>query len=179
MHIFKRLITGLGIGAVFIASAMAQKSWPDGPITIIVPFGTGNGLDVMARSYGVQLGQQLKASVVVDNKEGAGGLIGTMAAGRATPNGRTILFTAEYPFLTTPYMQPGQTYEPASDFMPIAKVATSPHVLVVAQNSSFKNVNDLVQFSKSNPGQLSFASSGIGTPSQLYMERTLKDLVRQ
>ncbi|MGJ7511189.1 Bug family tripartite tricarboxylate transporter substrate binding protein [Variovorax sp. GT1P44] len=164
------------MGAAMLAPAIAQKSWPDGPVTIIVPFGTGNGLDVMARNYATQLGQQLNAPVIVDNKEGAGGLIGTMAAARATPNGRTLLFTAEYPFLTTPYLQAGQTYDPTSGFTPIAKVARAPHVLVVSGNSRFKTVDDLMQFAKSNPGQLNFASSGVGTPSHLYAEKLLKDL---
>ncbi|MEJ8851221.1 tripartite tricarboxylate transporter substrate binding protein [Variovorax rhizosphaerae] len=176
MRFFKRALAGFMMGAALLAPAMAQKNWPDGPVTIIVPFGTGNGLDIMARSYAAQMGQQLNAPVVVDNKEGAGGLIGTMAAARATPNGRSILFTAEYPFLTTPYMQAGQTYDPANAFAAVAKVARSPHVLVVPENSKFKDLGDLVAFAKANPGQLNFASSGVGTPSHLYAERLLKDL---
>lgn len=176
MNILNKVLAGLTLGAALTAPSLAQKSGSDGPVTIIVPFGTGNGLDVMARNYAVQLGQQTKTPFIVDNKEGAGGLIGTMAAARAAPNGRTLLFTAEYPFLTTPYMQPGQTYHPTTDFVPVARVATAPHVLVVGQNSPFKTVKDVVQFAKSHPGQLSFASSGVGTPSQLYLEKFLKDL---
>lgn len=172
---FKRAVLGLIIGTTVVVTAFAQKQWPTGPVTIIVPFGTGNGLDIMARSYAVELGKQLNVPVVVDNKEGAGGLIGTMAAARAAPNGQTIMFTAEYPFLTTPYMQAGQTYDPVANFSPIAKVASSPHVLVVAGNSKLRTVDDLVKYSRANPGKLSFASSGVGTPSHLYMERFIKD----
>ncbi|HSV79984.1 MAG TPA: tripartite tricarboxylate transporter substrate binding protein [Ramlibacter sp.] len=176
MHLFNRRLALSAIGSALLPAAWAQKNWPPGPITVIVPFGTGNGLDTMARNYAQQLGRQLSASVVVENKEGAGGLIGTMAAVRAAPNGQTLLFTAEYPFLTTPSMQSGQTYDPATAFTPVAKVATSPHVLVVPASSGIQSIDDLVRHAKANPGKLSFASSGVGTPSHLYMERLLKDI---
>lgn len=167
---------GAALLAALITPAAAQKPSLEGPITIIVPFGAGNGLDVMARAYAARLTQQTGTSVVVDNREGAGGLIGTMAAMRAAPNGRTVMFTAEFPYLTSPYIQQGRTYSPTSDFAPIAKVATSDFILVTAPSSPHRTVTDVVKFSLSNPGKLSFASSGVGTPSQLHLARALKDL---
>ncbi|HSW17608.1 MAG TPA: tripartite tricarboxylate transporter substrate binding protein [Ramlibacter sp.] len=169
-------LLGVALSASLLAPAAAQKPAIEGPITILVPFGAGNGLDVMARVYAARLSQQMNTSVVVDNREGAGGLIGTMAAMRAAPNGRTVLFTAEFPYLTTPYIQPGRAYSPTSDFAPIAKVATTDFILVTAPNSPTRSVGDIVQFARSNPDKLSFASSGVGTPSQLHLERVLKDL---
>lgn len=169
-------LLGAALSAFLLAPAAAQQSTVEGPITIIVPFGTGNGLDVMARVYAARMSQQMNTAVVVDNREGAGGLIGTMAAVRAAPNGRTLLFTAEFPYLTTPYIQPGRAYNTISDFTPIAKVATSDFILVTASNSELRSVNDIVRFAQSNPGKLSFASSGVGTPSQLHLERILKDM---
>jgi tripartite-type tricarboxylate transporter receptor subunit TctC len=158
------------------APAFAQSSLPAGPISIVVPFGTGNGLDSFARAYAARLGAQMNTNVIVENREGAGGLIGTMAVARATPNGQTLVFTAEYPFLTSPYMQSGTSYQPTESFVPVAKVALSPHVVVVGGNSPLKTLDDLVAFAKANPGRLNFASSGISTPSHLYMERLLKDV---
>lgn len=176
MHKINRRMATLFTGACLAAPVLAQPAYPAGPVTVVVPFGTGNGLDVLARAYSARLGQQMATTFIVENKEGAGGLIGTMAVARATPNGQQLLFTAEYPFLTSPYLQQGKSYEPSDSFTPVAKVASSPHVVVVSANSDIKSIDDLAQRAKANPAQLNFASSGVGTPSHLYMERLLKDL---
>lgn len=174
-RLFTTLI-GVALSLSLLAPAAAQKATLEGPVTILVPFGAGTGLDIMARTYAARLSQQMNTSFVVDNREGAGGLIGTMAAMRAAPNGRTLLFTAEFPYLTSPYLQAGRTYSPASDFAPIAKVATTDFVLVTAADSEIRSMADITQFARSHPGKMSFASSGIGTPSQLHLERILRDL---
>lgn len=159
-----------------VAPALAQGTWPDKPIRIIVPFSAGTGLDVMARGYAEVLSEQMKTSVVVENKDGAGGTIGAIATARAPADGYTIMFTAHAPFAVAPFIQSGATYDPRTDFSPIAKVALTPMVLLAGTRSPFQTFGDMVSYAKTHPGKLFFATSGVGAPSQLHMEVIKKKL---
>jgi tripartite-type tricarboxylate transporter receptor subunit TctC len=160
----------------FAAGAAAQGGWPTRPIRLVVPFGAGSGLDVVARGFAERLGEQLKTSVVVENKEGAGGTVGALAVAHAPADGYTLMFTAHAPFAVAPYLQAGAGYDPVSDFAPIAKVAQIPMVLITGGNSRLRSFADMAAFAKANPGKLDYASSGIGTPSHLHMEVIKREL---
>lgn len=162
----------VGAALVFgvVSSALAQEPLFARPVRIVVPFSAGSGLDAVARSYAAALAEQTRGTFVVENKEGAGGVIGSLEVSRAAPDGRTLLFTAHAPFATTPYMRSKGTYDPVNDFVPVTKVAVTPMVLLAASTSTFKSFDDLVSQSRSQPGKLSYATSGIGAPSHLHME---------
>jgi tripartite-type tricarboxylate transporter receptor subunit TctC len=170
MQQLSRVLAGAMAALALAGGAWAQPEWPSRPIRIIVPFGAGTGLDVMARGFAQRLGEQTGTAVVVENKEGAGGTIGAVAAMRAPADGYTLLFTANGPFTVAPYMQEAATYDPATDFTPITKVALIPMVLVTGKNSRFKRFEDVVAEARAHPGKLDYASSGVGTPSNMNVE---------
>jgi tripartite-type tricarboxylate transporter receptor subunit TctC len=176
MHLILRTLAAAVLALGFAAGAAAQGGWPAKPIRIVVPFGAGTGLDVVARGFADRLGEQLKTSVVVENKEGAGGTVGALAVARAPADGYTIVFTAHAPFAVAPFMQAGGGYDPVSDFSPVAKVAQIPMVLITGANARFRNFTEMAAFAKANPGKLDYASSGIGTPSHLHMEVVKREL---
>jgi tripartite-type tricarboxylate transporter receptor subunit TctC len=159
-----------------MSSAWAQGHYPSRPLRLIVPFGAGSGLDVVGRSFAECLSEQMKVPVVVENREGAGGTIGTVAVARAASDGYTIVLTAHAPFGVAPFLQAGTTYDPIADFAPITKVALIPMLLVSSNSAPFKNFQEMVALAKANPGKLDYASSGVGTPSQLSVEMIKHEL---
>jgi tripartite-type tricarboxylate transporter receptor subunit TctC len=152
-------------------SAQAQDTYPSRPITIVVPFAAGGGVDVVARLLAEKLRTSLGQQVIVDNKAGASGMLGALAVVRAAADGYTLLLgsageTAINPFVYKTRMQ----YAPAKDLAPITAVVRVPNVLVAATGAPFKTVEQLVLHAKKNPGKLSYASSGIGNPQHLNGE---------
>jgi tripartite-type tricarboxylate transporter receptor subunit TctC len=169
---FIHTVTGMLASLCLTTGVLAQPqtSWPAKPVKIIVPFSAGTGLDVLARGFAERLAEQTKGTFTIDNKEGAGGTIGTVAAARSAPDGNTILFTAHAPFAVSPFVQTGTTYDPVNDFVPVTKVASIAMVLVTGRDSGFRQFDDVVRQAKANPGKLSYATTGIGTPSHLNVE---------
>lgn len=155
---------------VLPTAVQAADSWPGRPVRIVVPFSSGSGLDVLARAFAEQLAAQTHASFVVENRDGAGGGIGSVAVARSAPDGYTLLFTAHSPFASAPFIKDGPSYDPVNDFTPITKVAQTPMLLVSATSGPLKKFDDVVRYVKASPGKLSYASSGVGTPSHLHME---------
>jgi tripartite-type tricarboxylate transporter receptor subunit TctC len=153
------------IGAV---PAHAQ-AFPNRPLRIIVPFGPGTGSDVLARTIGERLTESLGQPVVIDNREGAGGVLGAKATLAAKADGYTLMMAAN-PFVVSPSLYDTPPYDPLKDFLPLARVAVVPNVLVVGANLPAKSVKELIALAKASPGQLTYASSGKGTPSELEME---------
>src|SRR5690606_4726464 len=134
-------IIGLaGAGALLVAGA-AQAAWPERPIQMIVPFPAGSSPDILARAIAEPLAKDLGQAVVVDNKPGAGGNIGTRFASKAKPDGYTILLTINGPMVTAPTLYKKTLgYDPLKDLAPITLVGTSPNVLVVPQDFEPKDV---------------------------------------
>jgi tripartite-type tricarboxylate transporter receptor subunit TctC len=152
------------------AAALAQGgAFPAKPIRIIVPYSAGSGSDALARTIGQVVGERAKQSVVVENREGGGSLVGTLEAAKAAPDGYTLLIVAN-PFVINPSQRTPPPYDPVKDFVPIAKVAVIPLVLAISPSVPIANVKELVAYAKANPGKLSYASSGPGTSSQQEME---------
>ena len=167
MHPLSRLVGAIALSLSSVV-ALAQP-FPSKPIRIIVPYSAGSGSDALARTIGQVVGERAKQSVVVENREGGGSLVGTLEAAKAAPDGYTILIVAN-PFVINPSQRNPPPYDPVKDFVPIAKVAVIPLVLAISPSVPINNVKELVAYAKANPGKLSYASSGPGTSSQQEME---------
>ena len=161
---------GLAASLALPALARAQSAWPQGRnIKLVVPFAAGGATDIIARIMADKLGQMWNCSIVVDNKGGAGGNIGTEAAARAEPNGETFLLVS-VGLATNPYLYPKLGYDPVGDFAPVSLVAMVPNMLIAGKHLPVKNVPELIAYGKANPGKLTYASSGVGTSIHLSGE---------
>lgn len=165
-----RIVALLAAAALAIpATAAAQAPAAGKPIRIIAPFSAGSGVDAIARIYARHLGDALGVPVVVENREGAGGMIGAAYAGKQAADGSTLL-VATTPFVVGPLTQANAGYDPLKDFAAVAQLATNPLLLAVYANVPARTMGELVAYAKAHPGKLTYASSGPGTPSQLEME---------
>ncbi len=167
-HISRRRLLGALIAAQAMASnTLAQATWPSAPIRIIVPSPAGGGVDVFARVVGEQLAAALKQTVIIDNKAGAGGLIGTKAAAQSAPDGYTIAYLHSG-LVTVQAMNP--RLDLLKEFRPVAKLSYSPFMAVVNAESKYKTLQDLITDVQANPGKLTFGSGGPGSPAHLAVE---------
>ncbi len=150
----------------------AQAAWPDDrPIHLVVPFPAGSSPDLLARTLVEPLSRALGQTIVVDNKAGAGGNIGTRDVARATPDGYTLLYTINGPLVTAPVLYKKTLgYDPFKDLVPITLVATSPNVLVVNTALNTDTLQAFVELARTQPGKLNYGSVGLGSASQLAME---------
>jgi tripartite-type tricarboxylate transporter receptor subunit TctC len=156
--------------ATMTAPGMAQSAYPSRPIQIIVPFTSGGGNDLLARMVAEKLQKQWGQPVIVENKPGAGGNIGTEAMLRAPADGYTLLLATNTMTIQA-HLLKATPYDVRTDFAALAKVATTPFVLVVHPGKlPVSNVGGLLGYIKANPGRLSYASVGVGTPHHLGME---------
>ena len=147
----------------------AQGSFPDKPIRIIVPFTPGTGIDILARTLGQKMGEDWKTAVIVENKPGASGNIGTEAATKAQPDGYTLLMTANTIVLNRSLFK-SIPYDPVEDFAPVAPLAIGRLALVTHPSVAAKSVNEFIALAKREPGKLNYGSPGNGTPHHLAME---------
>lgn len=157
----------LAIGPV--DHAFAQSSG-DKPISLIVPFSPGGGTDILSRMLAPKLAEKLGTSVVVENRPGAAGAIAAQHVARSAPDGRTLLVGSTSEIGVNPSLYPKLPYDVARDFAPVAALADTPMVLVVNPASPIKTAQDLVTRAKASPGQLLFASAGVGSGAHLAAE---------
>jgi tripartite-type tricarboxylate transporter receptor subunit TctC len=156
-------------GVLAPVPAYAQAPYPNRPIRIVVPYTAGTGIDILARATGQKLSERLKVAVVIDNRPGASGNIGTEAVVKAAPDGYTLLMNAST-HVTNAALQPSVPYDPVKSFAPIGPVAVGNLALVVHPSVPAKSVPELVALAKREPGKLNYASPGSGTPHHLAME---------
>jgi len=150
------------------ASAQAlDTNWPSKPIKYIVPFGTGGVSDGVGRLLSLHLGIQLKQSVIVENKPGVSGIVGTQLVAKAPADGYTIIGGTITTHAVNPFFSKNLGYDPVTDFVPLAMVGTVSNVLVVPANSKFNSVEDVIKELKQNPDGLTYGSSGAGTSQHL------------
>lgn len=148
--------------------AMAQDRYPSHPIKLIVPFGPGSSTDIAARTWGEVIGKQLGgASVIVDNRTGAGGNIGATAVARSTPDGYTLLYSTATTWAIAPLIYPDLSYQPTRDFLPVAVTTTVPTFLVVSGDSDIRTFQDLATRIKAAPDRHNYGSNGVGANSHL------------
>jgi tripartite-type tricarboxylate transporter receptor subunit TctC len=163
------LALGLAALAIVASGSFAADRYPDKPIRIIVPFTPGTGIDILARTLGQKLGEAWNVSIVVENKPGASGNIGTEAAARSAPDGYTLLTTANTIVLNRSLFK-SIPYDPIKDFEPVAPLAIGRLALVTHPGVPAKSVQELIALAKREPGRLNYGSPGNGTPHHLAME---------
>ena len=170
MH--RRTLAHLGVAAV-LATCLAgahAADYPAKPITLIVPQAAGGTNDVVARIVGQKLGEVLGGTLVVENRVGAGGNIGTSAAAKAPKDGYTLLMTISSSQAINPSLYKSPGFDPVKDFAPIALVGSVPNVLVVNPSFPAKSLDEFLKLVKSKPGQYQYASAGNGTLNHLLGE---------
>ena len=155
---------------LLVAGVASAQGYPTQPIRLIVPWPPGGGVDTSARIIAQPLGERLGQSIVIDNKPGAAGNIGTEQAARAKPDGYTLLMGSVSPNAINPHLYARLGFEPVKDFAPIALVASVPNILVVQPNAPFHSVQDLIANAKANPGKLNYGSGGVGSSQHLATE---------
>lgn len=151
-------------------AATAAAAYPDHPIRMIAPYAPGGGVDIMARMVAKKLSQGLHTSVIVENRPGAGGVVGTQALVSSAPDGYTLLLAAPSPLVIAPYLMKKLTYDPQKDLVPISLIAVVPAVLLVRKDSPIHTVKDLLDMARKQPGKLTFSSSGLGGTAHLSAE---------
>ena len=161
-------IAALAAASAFIAApAFAADKFPDRAITLIVPFAPGGNLDIVARTLAPVLGKSLGQTVIVDNRAGAGGVIGASFVARAKPDGYTIMISTPNALVVSPLITK-TTYQ-LDDFAPIGAAATTPLLIAVAEKSRFKTIKQLLDEARAKPGTLTAGHSGNGTTNHVAM----------
>jgi tripartite-type tricarboxylate transporter receptor subunit TctC len=158
-------------GAV-AAPAAQPDAWPASgkPIRMVVPFPAGSGSDSLARMLAAKVTQQTGASVIIDNKPGAGTMIGAQDVARAKPDGYTLLYTIVVTHTQNPHLYKKLPYDPVKDFTPILQAVRSATVLVAAKDAPFSTTAELIAYAKAHPGKLNYASYSLGSTSHLNGE---------
>jgi tripartite-type tricarboxylate transporter receptor subunit TctC len=151
------------------ATSVAQD-FPARQMTIIVPFAPGGSADIVARIYAQKLTDRVGKPVVVENRAGAGTVVGALAAARATPDGHTLFMGGSSALAYNPTLHKQLPYDPAKDFVPLAHVASIPFVLVVQPSLPVHSPADLIKLAKDKPGHLAFGTAGVGSPAHLCAE---------
>lgn len=156
-----------------LGSALAQN-YPSRPIRVVVPFPAGGGTDIIARELANKIAVTEKWTIVIENRAGSGGSLGVDAAAKAAPDGYTLVLGQTSNLAINPTLQPKLPYNPEKDLAAVSLVASAPLVLVVAADSPFKTLADVVAAAKAKPGALNYASSGNGTVAHLATEQFQK-----
>jgi tripartite-type tricarboxylate transporter receptor subunit TctC len=156
-------------GAAAQAPATSAQAQAQAPLRLIVPFTPGTGIDLIARTVGPKLGERLGRPVVVDNRAGASGNIGTEAVVRAAPNGSTLLVSVNT-LVMNRSLYPKLPFDPVKDLVPVSLTSWGQLLLVASPNSGYKSAAELIAAAKSRPGSINYASPGVGTPHHLSME---------
>ena len=168
----RKLLTILALAAAALAApvAQAQEAWPPKTVTIVVPFTAGGTTDMFARIFGQAMQQKTGSAFVVENKAGAGGNIGTAAVAKAPKDGSTLLVGTVSTHAINPFLYKNIAHDTEKDFQPVSLFARLPNLLVVNPKIPAKNVSELVDYLKQNPGKLNYGSSGAGTSTHLAAE---------
>lgn len=163
----REFIAFLGGGAAsslgLARRTQAQSSYPERPITLIVPYAPGGGNDVVARAISDPMSKTLGQPIVVENHGGAGGSVGTRQVAKSAPDGYTLGLGGTGTLAVDPTLYPDVGYNPRKDFAPVGLIATGPMIVLVNQSVSARNIQELIALAKSEPGKLNYASAGIGS----------------
>jgi tripartite-type tricarboxylate transporter receptor subunit TctC len=165
----RRTANALALTLLLSAPAWAQ-TWPAKPIRFIVPFPPGGSTDVLGRIAAMKLGEALGQQVVVDNRGGAGGIIGTDLVVKSPPDGYTLLMTASAPIAINITLMKNVPYDPRKDLVPVARIGSTPLVLVIHPSVPARSVKELIALLRARPNDFTYASAGNGTPQHLSAE---------
>lgn len=167
MRVAKCLVVVLAFAASAVAGAQA---WPAKPVRVVVPFTAGSATDILARTYGQKLQEYWGQSVIIDNRPGAGGTIGTGLVAKSPPDGYTLLVHSAA-YAVNPSMYPDLPFDTLKEFVEIAPLGGQPNVLVVAPSSGITSVADLIAQAKAKPGALNYGSAGTGSGTHINAEK--------
>ncbi|WP_043234541.1 tripartite tricarboxylate transporter substrate binding protein [Bosea sp. LC85] len=164
---FCSLLTTAAASACLPDLAFAQAAFPERPMRLLVPYAAGGGTDAIARLVAQGVGEKLGQSLVVENNGSAGGNLITAQAASAPADGYTVLMANQGPMVVNPHLFKNVKVDPLTAFDPITLISAAPLVVVVAQNSPYKTIKDLISFAEKNPGKLTYGSAGNGSASHL------------
>ena len=162
------------LAIALLCGAASAQTYPSRPIRVVVPFTPGTGMDIIARNVGPKLSDRLGQPVVIDNRPGASGNLGAELVAKSAPDGYTLMISGN-PLVVSPHLYRNVPYKPLTDFAPISLAAYGTLLLVAHPGTKINSVADLIAQAKANPGKITYASPGIGTPHHMSME-LLKDL---
>jgi tripartite-type tricarboxylate transporter receptor subunit TctC len=154
----------------FAWGGVHAQNYPSKPVRLIVPFPAGGATDLFARTLSQKLGEKMGTTLVVENRPGAGGTLGSDLAAKASPDGYTLLLSTSSTHSIGPNLNPRMPYDAVRDFTPISQVGNAPSIMLVPNSSPAKTVKEWIDYAKKNPGRLNYASSGNGTIVQLSAE---------
>ena len=160
----------VALGGLLAAGATLAAGYPDKPITVINPWTSGGPADTVARPVLQKLSERLGQPVIMENKPGANGVIGSAFVARAAPDGYTLLFSHVGPITISPAVQKDMPYDSVRDFKPITQIVSAPTVLLVRPSLPIHNLRELVDYARANPGKLSYGSVGPGSTTHLAGE---------
>lgn len=166
----RTFLSALGASMSAASGSVFAQAYPSQPVRMIVPYSAGGGIDAVARLVGLGLGEELHQSFVVDNKAGAGGMVGAEAAAKATADGYTVLFAGNPELTITPWLQPKASYAPLSDFTPVVLVSQSPNVLVTNASLGARTLRDALNAARKTQGGITIGTPGNGTPQHIAVE---------
>ena len=166
----RRTLLALALSLAATGHALADDKYPSKPVTVIVPQAAGGANDAIARVIAQKLTEQLGQTFIVDNRTGAGGNVGTVAAARAKPDGYTLMVTADSSMVINPSLYKSTGFDPIKDFEPVGTVATAGYVLVANPAFPAKNTADLIALAKQQPSKINIGSAGNGTLNHLIGE---------
>jgi len=165
-----RLLCLMSLSLLNLALPAAAQTYPNRPVRIVAPFPAGGGLDLVSRALGQRLSTALGQSIIIDNRSGADGMIGTEQVAKAAPDGYTLLISSTGPMVINPALNLKMPYDTLRNFAPITLVVVQPLCLVVHPSLPVKSVKELIALAKAKPGQLNYGSGGIGNGAHLAGE---------
>lgn len=169
----RTFLISMAAGAALPGLALAQAAaWPARPVQLVIPFPPGGGTDIIGRTLGARLQDRLGKPFVIENKPGAGGILGTQQVAKAAPDGHTVVIGIVNTFAINPTFYRGKqlNYDPVKDFEPVAFIAESPHILVIHPETPATTLKEYIAYAKTQKGKLSYASYGNGSTSHLITE---------
>ncbi|MGE5525130.1 MAG: Bug family tripartite tricarboxylate transporter substrate binding protein [Rhodospirillaceae bacterium] len=165
-----RSVAAIAAASLVFAQAAAAQEYPTKPIRMVVPFAPGGPTDIVGRAVGQRLTESLGQTVVVDNRAGAGGVVGADLVAKSPPDGYTVLLCSTGAMAINPGLMPKIPYDSVRDFTPLSLVVTIPYLLLVSANSPVQSVKELIAQAKAKPGQINYGSAGTGSTSHLAGE---------
>jgi len=168
MRRWKRIVVGAPL--LLVAGAACAQGYPAKPVRMIVPFPAAGGTDLMARSLAQSFYEQWSVQFIVDNRTGAAGRLGTVAAASAAPDGYTVLVSSSSTLVVAPHLAVNVGYDAIKSFQCVALISSAPNVLAVHPSVPARTMKELIAIARARPGELNFASNGTGTQSHLALE---------
>lgn len=166
----RTLLTALGVSMLGTGRLAWAQAYPSQPVRMIVPYSAGGGIDAVARLVGQGVGEALQQSFVIDNKAGAGGMLGAEAVAKAPPDGYTILFAGNPELTIAPWLQAKASYAPLTDFTPVVLISQSPNILVANAKLGAKTLSEALSAARNSPAGLTIGTPGNGTPQHIAVE---------